>query len=84
MIVGIFAEPALMDLRRILWREIRVYGARNYAPQDFEAAIQMVASKTLPLDRLISDIRSLDQLQSTFEEIQKGANFMKVLFKCSD
>jgi len=84
VIVGIFAEPALVDLRQILWREMRVCGARNYAPQDFEAAIQMVASKKLPLDRLISDIRSLDQLQTTFEEIQKGANFMKVLLKCGD
>jgi len=83
VIVGIFAEPALVNMRQILWREMKVYGARNYAPQDFEAAIQMVASKTLPLDRLISDIRPLDQLQSTFEEIQKGANFMKVLLKCS-
>lgn len=84
VIVGIFAEPALVDLRQILWREMRVCGARNYASQDFEAAIQMVASKRLPLDRLISDIRSLDQLQTTFEEIQKGANFMKVLLKCGD
>lgn len=84
VIVGIFAQPAVVDLHRILWRELKVCGARNYAPEDFEAAIQLVASKALPLDRLISDIRRLDQLQTTFEEIQLGANFMKVLLKCGD
>jgi len=44
----------------------------------------MVASKALPLDRLISDVRTLDRTQGAFEEIERGANFMKVLLKCSD
>jgi len=84
VIVAIFADPVPVDLRRILWREMRVCGARNYASKDFETAIQMVASRALPLDRLISDIRSLEQVQATFEEIEKGANFMKVLLNCRD
>ena len=84
VIVAIFADPVPVDLRRILWREMRVCGARNYASKDFEAAIQMVASRALPLDRLISDIRPLEQVQATFEEIEKGANFMKVLLNCRD
>ncbi len=84
VIVGIFAEPVKVDLHQIQWREIRVIGVRNYGPEDFEAAISLVAAKTLPLDRLISDIRPLEQAQATFEEIERGANFMKVLLKCSD
>jgi len=83
-IVGIFAEPVKVDLRQILWREMRLLGTRMYEPEDFEAAISLVASKALPLDRLISDVRPLEQVQATFEEIERGANFMKVLFKCSD
>lgn len=84
VIVGIFAEPVKVDLRQILWREMRVLGARNYESEDFEAAISLVASKSLPLDRLISEVRPLQQLQATFEEIERGANFIKVLLKCSD
>jgi len=84
VIVGIFAEPVKVDLRRILWREFRVQGARNYDYEDFEAAISLVASKVLPLDRLISEIRPIEQLQASFEEIERGANFMKALLKCSD
>jgi 2-desacetyl-2-hydroxyethyl bacteriochlorophyllide A dehydrogenase len=84
VIVGIFAEPVKVNLGQILWRELRVSGARLYEPEDFETAISLVAAKALPLDRLISDIRPLEQVQATFEEIERGANFMKVLLKCSD
>jgi (R,R)-butanediol dehydrogenase/meso-butanediol dehydrogenase/diacetyl reductase len=84
VIVGIFAEPVKVNLRQIQWREMVVIGVRNYGPEDFEAAISLVAAKALPLDRLISDIRPLEQTQTTFEEIERGANFMKVLLKCSD
>ena len=84
VIVGIFMAPTPVDLRRILWREMRVCGARNYDAEDFDAAIEMVASKRLPLERLISDIRPLERLQETFEAIDRGENLMKVLFRCSD
>ena len=84
VIVGIFAEPVKVNLGQILWRELRVSGSRLYEPEDFETAISLVAAKALPLDRLISDIRPLEQVQATFEEMERGANFMKVLLKCGD
>jgi len=84
VVIGIFAEPVRVDLRQIFMRELQVQGVRVYEPEDFEAAISLVASKVLPLDQLISDIRPLEQVQPTFAEIERGANFMKVLFKCSD
>lgn len=84
IIVGIFAEPVKVNLGQILWRELRVSGSRLYEPEDFETAISLVAAKALPLDRLISDIRPLEQVQATFEEIERGANFVKVLLKCSE
>jgi 2-desacetyl-2-hydroxyethyl bacteriochlorophyllide A dehydrogenase len=84
IIVGIFAEPAKVDLHRVMMRELKIQGVRVYEPEDFETAISLVTSKVLPLERLISDIRLLEQLQTTFEEIEKGANFMKILFKCRD
>ena len=41
VIVGIFAEPVKVDLRRILWREYRVQGARNYDYEDFDELHKM-------------------------------------------
>ncbi|MBE9505170.1 MAG: alcohol dehydrogenase catalytic domain-containing protein [Chloroflexi bacterium] len=85
VIVAIFSEPKMIDLRTILWREYTVVGARNYVKQDYEEAIRLVASGNLPLDKIVSDVRPLDRVQETFEEIASGsANFMKVLFSCSD
>ena len=84
VIIGIFAEPAPVNLAQILWREMTVRGVRMYEPEDFETAIPMVASRAVPFDRLISDIRPLERIQETFEEIERGANFMKALLKCSD
>ncbi len=84
VIVGIFAEPAPVDLGRVFLRELRVRGVRLYEPEDFETAIPMVASRVVPFDRLISDVRPLERVQETFEEIERGANFMKALLKCSD
>ncbi len=85
VIVAIFAEPKMVDLRTILWREYTVVGARNYVKQDYEEAIRLVASGNLPLDKIVSDVRPIDRVQETFEVIASGsANFMKVLFSCSD
>ena len=84
VVVGVFAEPVQVNLPRIFMRELQLQGVRVYEPEDFEAAISLVVAKELPIDRLISEIRSLEQVQTTFEEIEKGANFMKVLLKCSD
>jgi 2-desacetyl-2-hydroxyethyl bacteriochlorophyllide A dehydrogenase len=81
VVVAIFTEPVKFDLRQFLWRELRMIGVRNYDYGDFETAISLVASKLLPLDKIISDIRPLEQIQATFEEIERGANFMKILFK---
>jgi len=84
VVVGVFAEPEQVNLSRIFMRELQLQGVRVYEPEDFETAISLVAARELPIKRLISEIRSLEQVQTTFEEIEKGANFMKVLFKCND
>jgi len=85
VIVAIFAEPKMVDLRTILWREYTVVGTRNYVGQDFEEAIRLVAEASMPLDKIVSDVRPLDRMQETFEEILSGkADFMKVLFATSE
>ena len=84
VVVGQFPGSVNVDLRQILWRELKLLGVRNYEAEDFEKAISLVSKRALPLERLISEVRPLNQIQTTFQEIEKGANFMKVLFKCSD
>lgn len=79
VMVAIYAEPAPVNLHRFFWRELQMIGARVYEPEDFEQAIQLVDQRVLPLDQLISTVEPLENLQSVFERIEAGANFMKAM-----
>lgn len=84
VIVAIFGEPPKIDLFRFFWRELRLCGARVYEPQDFEEAITLAASGSLPFERLITNILPLEGLESGFREMERGGEVMKVLVKCSE
>lgn len=81
VMVAIFAQPTEVNLFRFFWRELQLIGARVYEPQDFDQAIRLVADGRLPLDRLISTVRPLTELQTVFEQIEGGANFMKAMIE---
>jgi 2-desacetyl-2-hydroxyethyl bacteriochlorophyllide A dehydrogenase len=83
IIVGIFGQPPVVDLKAILWREMVAIGARVYEREDFAKAIDLAASGKLPLDSLISEIYPLEQLKTGIELLAGGGDVMKVLIKCS-
>jgi 2-desacetyl-2-hydroxyethyl bacteriochlorophyllide A dehydrogenase len=84
VIVAIFADPPKIDLFRFFWRELRLCGTRVYEHQDFEAGIQMAASGALPLERLITRIYPLEQVQAGLEQLERGGAVMKVLIQCGE
>jgi threonine dehydrogenase-like Zn-dependent dehydrogenase len=79
VVVAIFAQAPQVDLHRFFWRELELRGARVYESRDFEQAIELAATGTLPLERLVSAKRPLEGLQNAFEEIESSTNVMKVL-----
>jgi len=83
VVVGIFSEPAKVDLHRFFWRELQMIGARVYEPEDFKKAIDLAASGRIPLDRLITDVYPLEQLNKALECVGNGGRAMKVLVECS-
>jgi len=83
VVVALFPDPPAVDLFRFFWRELKLAGARVYEAVDFEAAIQLAASGTLPLDRIVTNVIPLDQLEFGFREMERGGNVMKVLVECS-
>jgi len=83
VIVGIFSEPAKVDLHKFFWRELQMIGARVYEPEDFRKAIDLAASGRIPLDRLITDVYPLEQLNLALEHVGNGGSAMKVLVECS-
>ncbi|MFK8164075.1 MAG: Zn-dependent alcohol dehydrogenase, partial [Lewinella sp.] len=56
--------------------------ARVYEPEDYEKAISLVAGGELPLDKLVTSIAPLTDVQSVFENIDRNPDGMKVLLDC--
>jgi 2-desacetyl-2-hydroxyethyl bacteriochlorophyllide A dehydrogenase len=83
ILVAIFAQKPQIDLFRFFWRELRLLGARVYEREDFAKAIDLAASGTLPLDGLITEVTSLDNLGGSFEKMDRGGDCMKILIDCA-
>jgi (R,R)-butanediol dehydrogenase/meso-butanediol dehydrogenase/diacetyl reductase len=84
VVVAIYGEPVKVDLFRFFWRELKLAGARVYEPEDFETAIGLAASGSLPLDRLITTVVPLDRLEEGFRQMARGGEVMKILVSCTE
>ena len=84
VLVGVFSEIPRVNLFQFYWRELELQGARVYEPQDFDQAIQLAASGTLPLELLISEVCSLEQLEPALHRLESGGEVMKILVQCSE
>ena len=76
--VAIHPEPVPVDLHRIFWRELEVLGARVYEREDFERAIELLASGVVPADSLITRVVPLDDTSAAFDALL-AASAMKIL-----
>jgi (R,R)-butanediol dehydrogenase/meso-butanediol dehydrogenase/diacetyl reductase len=83
VIVAVFGQSVNVDLFQFFWRELELAGARVYEPADFEEAISLLQRGVLPLDKLISEVCSLEDTQTSIERLESGGNVMKILVKCS-
>lgn len=82
VMVAIHGQPKSVSLFKFFWKELKLIGARVYEPEDYEAAISLVAQKKLPLEQLITDVQPLKTIQQVFESIDTNPEGMKVLMKC--
>jgi 2-desacetyl-2-hydroxyethyl bacteriochlorophyllide A dehydrogenase len=82
VVVAIFSEPPKVDLFRFFWRELKLLGARVYEPQDFDQAIRLAASGTLPLERLVTATLPLEDLEAGLRQMERGGEVMKILVQC--
>ena len=82
VMVAIHAQRQPVDLFQFFWRELRLIGVRVYEPQDFDEAIRLAAAGRLPLDRIVTRVAPLDEVQQVFEEIDQNPAGMKYLLQC--
>jgi 2-desacetyl-2-hydroxyethyl bacteriochlorophyllide A dehydrogenase len=82
VVVAIYPDPQPVRLFDLFWKELELYGARVYEPEDYERAIALVAAGGLPLERLITRVEPLDRLPSLFDEMRASPTGVKTLIDC--
>jgi len=82
VMVAIHGEPRPVNLFKFFWKELKLIGARVYEKEDYETAITLVNTKVLDLEKLITAVEPLKNIQSVFESINKNPDGMKVLLDC--
>lgn len=82
VMVAIHPQPKPVNLFKFFWSEIKMIGARLYEEEDFDEAIALADSGKLHLDRLITQVNPIDDVQSVFESIDKNPDGIKYLIDC--
>ena len=82
VVVAIYPQAQPVRLFDFFWKELQLRGARVYEPDDYERAIELIASGALSLERLISRVEPLERLPAVFAEIDAGSSDIKILVDC--
>ena len=83
VMVAIHPKPQLVNLFKFFWSEIKMIGARLYEESDFDEAIDLAAAGKLHLDRLITQVAPIQEVQNTFEAIDANPDGIKYLIQCN-
>ena len=81
VMVAIHPQPKPINLFKFFWSEIEMIGARLYEEADFDEAIKLAANGKLHLDKLITQISPIDDVQQTFEAIDTNPDGIKYLIR---
>ncbi|WFB35971.1 alcohol dehydrogenase catalytic domain-containing protein [Kiritimatiellota bacterium B12222] len=83
VVVAIYPQPVEINLFQFFWKELQMKGARVYEPEDYERALALIAEGSLPLEKMITGVVALEDIQSAFEGLDAAPNSMKVLIQCN-
>lgn len=82
VMVAVHPEPKPVDLFRFFWCELRLIGTRLYEACDFDEAIALASDGSLHLDKLITQVSPIDEVQNVFETIDSNPDGLKYLIDC--
>lgn len=83
-LVAIHTTRRPVDLFRFFWRELTLIGARLYDRDDIERAVELVASRQIPVGSLITRVLPLHRAGEAFASLEAGGAVMKVLIDCQE
>lgn len=84
VMVAIHATKPTIDMFQFFWRELDLIGARVYRPEDYDAAMALLARGVVDCDNFITDIQALDNIQGAFETLTQNPNAMKSMIRMSE
>lgn len=81
VVVAIHSTPPPVNLFRMFWRELTLVGARLYQRADFDEAVRLIETGTIPADAMITRVDPLSDVAAAFAELESG-RAMKMLIDC--
>jgi 2-desacetyl-2-hydroxyethyl bacteriochlorophyllide A dehydrogenase len=82
MLVGCPTELIPIDITRVVLREVRLIGCVSCTRTEFTETIDLIASGMIDVEKYVTDIMSLDQLQHAFERLtSKTDPVLKMVIK---
>ena len=79
VVVGVYKQPAAVDLQAVCFKEQTVIGIRVYTSQNVATAIKLIASGALGLDRFPTKSFDLTDVVAAFDAAASGQDYLKVL-----
>lgn len=84
VMVAIHSEKPEIDLFRFFWREIEMLGARVYTGDDFEMAIELIASGAIDCDSIITNVQDISQVGEVLADLSGNPSALKSLIRVRD
>lgn len=87
VLVGFPGKPLEVELLPVIFKENMVIGSRVYTFQHFKNTVKMleniILNKTFDVEKLISGVFQLKELEKALDIMKKGENTGKLLIKCA-
>lgn len=81
VVVGVFKEPAAIDMQGVTFKELSVIGSRVYEAFDFARAIDLLSQGRVNVQPLISHVLPVHEAARGLEIARGAREAMKVLLK---
>ena len=80
VVVGSYKKPPEVDLLKVEFKELTLIGIRVYERRDFDIAARILASGTIDFEQILT-VSAPEQAPQVFQDLLKGTNAIKMLFK---
>ncbi len=79
VVVGVYKQPAPIDLQAVCFKEQSLVGVRVYTSNDVARAIELIAEDALGLDRFPTKVFPLDEVGAAMSAATSGQDCLKVM-----